>query len=162
MNIYTIAFFGHRQIDNITTLERRLEELIRERLLYDEYVVFLVARNGAFDLAVSSTIRRLKHLLRNDNSTLTLMLPYLTEEYRHNQESFENYYDEIELCNESSNSHFKKAITIRNQHMIDRADLVVVYIEHNSGGAYTASRYAKSQKKPVINLANYAEKLRKP
>jgi hypothetical protein len=37
--------------------------------------------------------------------------------------------------------------------MVDRADLIICYIEHQSGGAWQAARYAIEQGKMVINLA---------
>ena len=36
--------------------------------------------------------------------------------------------------------------------MIDRADLVVFYMEHESGGAYEAWKYAKESDKKIANL----------
>ena len=38
--------------------------------------------------------------------------------------------------------------------MVDRADLVICYIEHNEGGAYKTVKYASEQNKPIINLAD--------
>ena len=38
--------------------------------------------------------------------------------------------------------------------MVDRADLIVCYIEHNEGGAYKTIKYASEQNKPIINLAD--------
>ena len=37
--------------------------------------------------------------------------------------------------------------------MVDRSDLVVFYVEHNSGGAYQTMRYAQEKEKRIINLA---------
>ena len=58
MNICTVSFFGHRQIDDVFKIEKQLEALIRELLLTKEYVEFLVGRDGEFDQLVSSTIRK--------------------------------------------------------------------------------------------------------
>ena len=78
MNICTVSFFGHRQIDDVFKIEKQLEALIRELLLTKEYVEFLVGRDGEFDQLVSSTIRRCKRNTRDDNSALVLVLPYTT------------------------------------------------------------------------------------
>ena len=69
---------------------------------------------------------------------------------------YEDYYDSIEICEEASRSHPKAAITKRNQSMIDRADLVVCYVEHESGGAYKAMKYAEKTGKTVINIADHS------
>ena len=159
MEIFTVAFFGHRYVDDMNRVERRLQEFIRDLLGRKEYVEFLVGRNGEFDLLVSSSVRIAKREIRDDNSSLTLVLPYPTAEYLSNQESFEAYYDAIELCEESNKTHFKGAIQKRNQCMIDRADLIVVYVNHSSGGAYQAMRYAKRKGKRILNLAEVVDGL---
>ena len=46
----------------------------------NEYIEFLVGRDGEFDQLVSSTIRRCKRTIRDDNSSLVLVLPYMTAE----------------------------------------------------------------------------------
>ena len=58
----------------------------------------------------------------------------------------------MQLCEESNKTHFKGAIQKRNQCMIDRADLIVVYVNHLSGGAYQAMRYAEKAEKRVCFL----------
>lgn len=98
MNLFAVSFFGHRQVDDPFLIERQLESIIRELLLTKEYVEFLVGRDGEFDQLVSSTVRRRKRTIRDDNSSLVLVLPYMTAEYRNNEESFHEYYDEIEIC----------------------------------------------------------------
>lgn len=133
-------------------MESKLEEVVRDLLRSKEYVEFLVGRNGDFDQIVSSTVLRMKRSVRDDNSALRLVLPYPTAEFENNEDSFYNYYDEIEICTEASKAHFKGAMQIRNQSMVDRADLIVCYIEHNEGGAFQTVQYAKKQEKQVLNL----------
>ena len=152
MEIYTVSFFGHRQLDDFMEAERRLEKLIRELLAEREYVEFLVGRNGDFDQLAASTVLRLKRTVRDDNSSLVLVLPYLTAEYVNNQDSFESYYDEIEVCQAAAGGHFKSAIQTRNREMVDRSDLVVCCIEQDKGGAYQTMQYAQKQGKKIINI----------
>ena len=45
------------------------------------------------------------------------------------------------------------ASTERNRWMVEQADLVIVFVEKDSGGAYTAMKYAKQLGKTIINLA---------
>ena len=153
MNQYTVSFFGHRQIDNVIEVEQRLESLIRNLLTSKEYVEFLIGRDGEFDQLVASTIRRCKRVVRDDNSALVLVLPYITAEYRDNEDSFHDYYDEIEICAESAEKHFKSAHQTRNRAMVDRSDMVIFCVERESGGAYTTMRYAKKNGTQLINLA---------
>ncbi len=152
MEVYTVAFFGHRNIDHSFQIEDRLDIIIRRLIREKAYVEFLVGRNGEFDQYVSSAIIRAKRKYRDDNSFHILVLPYVTAEYLNNAQSFEDYYDEIEICQESAHAHFKSAIKIRNRKMVDRADLIICCIDRESGGAYQTIRYAQKQNKKIINL----------
>lgn len=154
MITYAVSFFGHRQIDNVFTIEERLETIIRELLLSNEYVEFLIGRDGEFDQLVASTVRRCKRAVRDDNSALVLVLPYPTAELLNNEQSFQEYYDEIEICAESAEKHFKSAHQTRNRSMVDRSDLVVFCVERNSGGAYQTMQYAKKANANIINLSD--------
>ena len=71
-----------------------------------------------------------------------------------NQESYEDYYDEVEVSFAASKAHPKAAIQLRNREMVDRADLIISYIDHKSVGAYQTIQYAEKKEKPVINLAD--------
>ena len=157
MNTYTVSFFGHRMIDNALEIENRLEQLIRTLLREHEYIEFLVGRDGEFDQLASSAIRRCKRECRSDNSAHIWVLPYLTAEYRDNEESFRDYYDEIEVCETAAVGHYKNAHQTRNRAMVDRSDLVVFCIQHASGGAWQTMKYTKKQGKPCINLNEQLE-----
>ena len=154
MEIYTVSFFGHRSIPDFHAVEDQAEILIRSLLLKEEYVEFLVGRDGDFDQIISSSIRRLKRSVRDDNSTLIWILPYLTAELRNNVDSFQEYYDEIEICCDAANSHPKGAFQIRNRQMVDRSNLSVFYVDHMNGGAYQTMCYAQRQRIRIINFAS--------
>ena len=154
MNIFTVTFFGHREIDRVADVEKKLENLIHKLITEKEYVDFLVGRNGEFDQLVSSTVHRVRKRLDNSNSSLTLVLPYMTAEFRDNETSFYAYYDEIEVSQAASSGHFKAAMQTRNKEMVDRADLTVFYVERKSGGAYQTMKYAKKNGAEFINLSD--------
>ena len=139
LNIFTVAFFGHRRIENSNFVYKALEEQIRKVLEENEYVDFLVGRNGDFDLLASSAVLEMKKKYRDDNSSLILVLPYVTSEYRNNKESFERYYDGIEVSFFASRAFPKSAFQIRNKEMVDRA--------------YQTIKYAQKQNKPIINIS---------
>ena len=92
MDTFTVSFFGHRYIDNPFPVEKALDELIGALLRSHEYVEFLVGRNGDFDQLVSSTIRKRKREIRDDNSAHVWVLPYLTADFRDNEEDYRGYY----------------------------------------------------------------------
>ena len=146
----TVSLFGHRIIEDYNTVESKLYELLRIVIQKEiREVEFLVGRNGDFDLMAASVIRKLKKETGNDNVFLTLVLPYETAELRNNTESFESYYDSIEICD---SKNFKFAIVARNHEMIDRSDMVVVCVKNESGGAYQSLKYAEKNQKRIINL----------
>ena len=153
MNQYTVSFFGHRVIEDPLVVEQQLEMLIRKLLKEKEYVEFLVGRDGEFDQIVSSTIRRCKRAIRDDNSAHVWVLPYPTADFRDNENAYREYYDEIEICDASAGSHFKGAYQTRNREMVDRSDLIVFCIQHENGGAWQTMKYAKRRSVPYVNLA---------
>ena len=154
MNIYTVCFFGHRYIERGTEIENRLDKLLHDLITQKEYVDFLIGRDGDFDLLTSVAIKRAIRSYGYGNTHFTLILPYMKVEYYDNEKEYLDYYDEIEACAESSEAHPKSANQVRNRSMIDRADLVVCYIQHKSGGAYATIRYAEKQGKKIVNLAD--------
>lgn len=157
LNTYTVSFFGHRVIEDPLRIEQHLEKLIRKLLKEKEYVEFLVGRDGEFDLMVSSVIRRCQRTVRCDNSAHIWVLPYMTADYRSKEEDYWDYYDKIEICSISAETHFKGAYQTRNRIMVDRSNLVVFCIQHESGGAWQTMKYAKRQGKTCININNLVE-----
>ncbi len=153
MEIYTVSFFGHREISNMLEVDNALVKEIENLIRSKEYVEFLVGRNGEFDTWAASAVRRVRKRLDYGNCSLVLVLPYMTSEYRDNKVNFENYYDEIEICDEAASGHYKSAFRVRNHQMVERSDLVICCIEHESGGAYEAVKYAEKLKKEVKNLS---------
>ena len=78
----------------------------------------------------------------------------MKDEHRDNEKILLEYYDNIEIDSEASAAYFKNAIKIRNRRMVDRSQLVICYIDHNKGGAYTAVQYAKKIGREVVNIAD--------
>ena len=152
LNTFTVSFFGHRMIDNALEIENRLEQLVQTLLREQEYIEFLVGRDGEFDQIVSSTIRRCKRTIRDDNSAHVWVLPYPTADFRDNEDAYREYYDEIEICGTSAGGHFKGAYQTRNREMVDRSNLAVFCIQHESGGAWQTMKYAKKQGISCVNL----------
>jgi hypothetical protein len=151
-SVYTVCFFGHRQIDDFILVEQRIEALINRLLNEHEYVEFLVGRDGEFDQLVTSAIFRCRKRLDTANCSVTWVMPYLKSDYIKNRESYDSYYDSVEVCEQSANAHPKSAIQIRNRAMVDRSDLCVFCVTHKRGGAYQTLRYAKKSNVNIVNL----------
>ena len=153
MDIFRIAFFGHREVWNIRELETKLSVIIKRIMDTHTYIEFYIGRNGEFDEFVASVIKRLKKEREMSYNILILVLPHTVKD----MEYYEKYYDEMIIPESIGKAHYKNAITLRNRWMVDQADLVIVNVERQSGGAYTAMRYAEKQNKQVINLNELEE-----
>lgn len=151
-SVYTVCFFGHRQIDDFRLVEHKIEALINRLLNEHEYVEFFVGRDGEFDQLVTSAILRCRNRLDTANCSVTWVMPYLKADYVKNRESYDNYYDSVEVCEQSANAHPKAAIQIRNRAIVDRSDLCLFCVTHKSGGAYQTLRYAERTGADIINL----------
>ncbi|MBO7254095.1 MAG: hypothetical protein J6V36_02200 [Clostridia bacterium] len=153
MNVFTVSFFGHRKIIEFEKVSSIVEDIIEKIFNEHESIEFLVGRNGDFDSIVSSAIIRCKKKYNNKCSNyFVLVMPYETSSINENQESFLNYYDEIEICPYASAAHYKKSYEIRNKKMIERSDLIIFYVNEKSGGAYKTLKYALRLGKKVINI----------
>lgn len=148
MNILTVSLFGHREIDDLRQLENKLVPVIRELIQTRPYVTFLIGRNGDFDEYAASIIKQIQKAIGKDNSDITLVLPYTVKDL----EFYQKYYDNIFIPASTYRAHPKSAITLRNRWMIEQSDLIIVYVEREKGGAYTAMKYAKRSNKKIINL----------
>ena len=153
MEIFTVSFFGHREIDNVVQIERNLEDKITELIRTKQYVEFLVGREGEFDILAASVVKRVKKQMDYGNCSLIWVLPYMKAEFRSNEKEFLEYYDEVEICEQSAKAHYKAAMQIRNRAMVDRSDLMICCIQRNNGGAYKTVQYAEKQGHFIINIA---------
>lgn len=153
LDTFTVAFFGHREIEYFQETEQALEKLIESLMREHEYVEFLIGRNGEFDQLTASTVRAVRKQQDYRNCSLVLVLPYMTAEFRDNEASFLEYYDEVEVSAAAEGTHFKSAMQTRNREMVDRSDMVVFCVDHPSGGAYQTLKYAKKHQKPYINIS---------
>ena len=152
MDIYTVSFFGHREIENALEVEQKLEAKITELIQTKQYIEFLVGREGEFDILAASVVKRVKKQMDYANCSLIWVLPYMKAEFRDNEKNYLEYYDDVEVCEQSAKAHFKSAMQIRNRAMVDRSDLVICCIQHKSGGAYKTVQYATKQNKNIFNL----------
>ena len=134
MNVYTVSLFSHRRLERPRLVEERLLRLLKELFSRHEFLSFLIGRNGDFDLLAAATIRRAMRMYGEERAELVLILPYPTAEWQKNQQAFLHYYNEIEICEESSGSFYKAAIQTRNRKIVE---YVICYVVGVAGiGTY--------------------------
>ena len=81
MEIYTVSFFGHREVEGAAKIESRLDWLLRDLITQKQYIELLIGRDGEFDLLAASAIRRAVKQYGCSNTSLILVLPYMKAEY---------------------------------------------------------------------------------
>ena len=153
MDIYRVAFIGHRVISNILQIENELEKIVKELMRSHSFVEFYVGRNGDFDISAASVIKRVRKSCDANNCELILVLPYANKDECY----FEQYYDNI-YYPLAPKTYYKKAILKRNEWLVDNSDLLIAYVESDRvGGAMKTLHYAVKTNTYVINLFDNGE-----
>ena len=117
-------------------MEQKLEAILTELIKTKQYIEFLVGREGEFDILAASVVKRVKKQMDYGNCSLIWVLPYMKAEFSDNEKEYLDYYDDVEICDQSAKAHYKSAMQIRNRAMVNRSDLVICCIQRKSGGAY--------------------------
>ena len=153
MDTFTVAFFGHKRIEEPEMLEKCLDENILRLLSKKDHVQFLVGRDGDFDQLATESVYRIRMKYHVSNCDMIMIIPDLTPKYINKIDSPEHFYDAVELAIAASLVRQKYMIQTRNQEMIERADLILCYLTHESPVAWKTVQHAILQGKMVINIA---------
>ena len=138
-----ITFCGHSNYFSKQDDENWLLHIINE-LANGEEVTFYLGGYGGFDkLALECSY---KYRQSHPKSKLIHVTPYL------NRKTDEKKYDET-IYPGIESVPLRWAIVKRNQWMVDRADIVIAYVDHKWGGAYKTYEYAIKRRKKIYNLA---------
>ena len=147
MKPYTVSLFGHRDFYGHRQVEERLIPILRDMIRRHEFIEIYIGRDGEFDTYAATIVKRVQREYDDYHAIeFNLVLPYPKKD----MDAFEKYYDRVNI---PISAHPKLAITKRNEWMAEQSDLILCYIERESGGAYRAVQYAKKLGKEVINLA---------
>ena len=149
MIIMRICFFGHAEFTGSNDLRLKLSAILRDYV--DKYdCEFFFGGYGGFDDFAYSCV---KDLTSPNSIQKIFVTPYITESYLRNQVEYRfRKYDGI-IYPEIEKTPYKLAIIARNRWMVERSDIVIVYVSHSFGGAYNTYSYARQKKKNIINLA---------
>ena len=147
--IYRVSFIGHRRIDRFRFVEEQLDRIIGELISCKEYVEFYVGRHGDFDTMVASAVKRCQKRYGKENSSLILVIAYPIAD----MDMLEKFYDEIWYPDELHGVHYKAAITKRNEWFVRNSDLLVAYVENESGGAAYCLKQAEKEGISTKNIA---------
>jgi len=163
MENYTVAFIGHRKINETPELKKQLIELIERLILEKSATTFLFGSRSAFDDLCYKAVTKLKARYPQ------IRRVYVRSEYENLDKMYIDLilsdYEEKEFPKRVRNAGYRSYIQ-RNRAMIDRCDLAIMYYNENippyinrnrlqtNSGTKLAFEYAKKQNKPIINLYN--------
>lgn len=141
--------FGHS--DCYKTDSNVLTEILEEILIKYSVENFLIGEFGNFDRTFFKSAHRLKTKYTN-NVKLILVKPYFTQQLLKDSDFYRKNFDEIIIPEESSNAHYKHAITVCNRWKIVKSDYVISGVYKSYGGAFEAVKYANKKCKRIIYL----------
>ena len=125
--------------------------LLQDLICKHKFVEIYIGRDGEFDTFAATLVKRVQRDFDDYRAIeFNLVLPYPKKD----MEDFEKYYDRVDI---PISAHPKLCITKRNEWISEQADLILCYIERESGGAYKAVQYAKKLGKEIVNLATKIE-----
>ena len=141
----TCTFFGHR--DAPDTIKPILREIIIDLIENRGVDLFYIGNQGAFDRTAIGVLRELKE--EYPQIKYYVVLAYVP----HNKERLGLKNSDSTIYPEClDKTPPKYAIIKRNRWMIERADFVITYVTHITGGAADFKALAEKKGKTVINL----------
>ena len=143
-----ITFCGHSNFVGSEEYKNKTFALLN-KLVGDEPVIFYLGNYGGFDKFAFSCCRSFKET--HPNSTLVFVTPYRDQKYLAHHLPVDDEYDEI-LYPDIENKPLRFAISYRNKYMVEKADVVIAYIDHSFGGAYKTYEYAQKKEKTIYNI----------
>ncbi len=147
-----ITFCGHAKFQKAQKNEEEFLTYL-EKLVGDQRAQMYLGGYGAFDAFAYHCCK--KYQTTHKKISLVFVSPYLPSINQNEYWAYQkSRYDEI-LYPEIEDKPIKFAITYRNRYMVDKANYVIAYVDHNWGGAYQTYQYAKRKNKPIFNLADF-------
>ena len=138
-----VAFCGHKNVYQTERVSQQVKQILSS-LVKEGADTFLLGGYGSFDSIAAVAVRDLKKEYPGLRSIL--VVPYLIRDYDTSLYD-ESVYPPIEDVPK------RFAISRRNEWMVDKADVIIAYVDHDWGGAAAALRYAERKKKRIINVA---------
>ena len=149
-----ITFFGHAHFFKSEECEKKIIAFLEENV-GDSSADMYLGGYGDFDSLAYDCCK--KYQKTHPKVSLLFITPYMTVDYQRNYLEYQKTrYDGV-IYPEIENKPLRFAITYRNKWMVEKADCVVAYIDHECGGAYTAYKYAKRKGKYIFNLGKLQE-----
>ena len=143
-----ITFCGHSDFFESDKYKKLLIDIL-EREIGACYAEMYLGGYGGFDSFAYACCKEFKS--QRPNVSLVFITPYLNVD----PILVQNYDSVIYPALEDKPKRY--AISYRNKFMVEKADLIIAYINHDWGGAYKTYEYAMRKNKRIINLCDIKE-----
>ena len=149
-----ITFAGHSLISSYTKVKETVKENIRKNIVDADCVTCYIGGYGDFDGICARACKELNE--EHCNIEIVYVTPYISlSEQEKIKTMKKNGLCDISIYPPIESIPPRLAILKRNEWMITNADLVIVYVAHNYGGAYKSLQMAKRRKKKIINIYHF-------
>lgn len=116
----------------------------------DSSVEFFLGGYGAFDNFAYNCCKKYKK--KHPNAKLIFITPYLSPTFQNNNLIYKKHEFDSIIYPPIENAPLKFAISYRNKWIVEQADIIIAYITHKYGGAYSMYRYGKQKGKKIFNI----------
>ena len=155
-----VAFIGHRKIEKTEILTERIAQTVKHLIVDEGVDTFLFGSRSAFNDICYEAVTRLKEIYTH------IRRVYVRAEYEYISQDYHDYlltfYEATYYADQARGAGYRAYIK-RNQEMIDKCDILVVYCDmdyqpttRTKSGTITALLYAQKKKKRIINLCGSA------
>ena len=142
-----VMFCGHTDSMLTDNEQILLKKLLVDIIKNNETCSFYLGAYGNFDTICFKILTELK--IEYKIISRVFITPYLYKSEK--LKTLSKIYDET-IYPPIEKTPPKFAILKRNRWMVENSDLLICYISHTFGGAYTTYKYALSKKIKIINV----------
>ncbi len=145
-----IAFCGHSKYTKNLTDEKMILKML-ETIVNDDYCEFFLGEYGGFDRFAYDCAKKFKE--NHPKVKLIFITPYISVKHQIKYDEYQKERFDLIIYPSLEKVPLRYAISHRNRWIIEQADVIISFITHKNGGAYTMYRLAKRKNKKVYNIA---------
>lgn len=145
-----ITFCGHSSFTTNEEYEKRMLEILEEKI-GDAPAELFLGGYGFFDDFAYRCGK--KYQATHPKTKLIFITPYITLEYQKNHLKLNSEKYDSTIYPNLEHVPLKFAISHRNRWMVDNSNVIIAYVRHNWGGAFSMLKYAQKRGLQIINIA---------
>ena len=147
------AFTGHRELDKEFSPLKLLTEM--EALIQKGVTIFYNGMAMGFDLLAAESVLLFKK--KYPYLRLIVCIPCYGQERYFSEEDKARYIHLVKVADETvilSENYYRGCMQVRDQYMVDRADVLLAYCKKETGGAAYTVKYCQKKypEKEIIFL----------